>query len=258
MNPNRCRIWSAVVASLLVGAVSAGTAVINGDFEAGNLGAWDTTGDTSVQTASIGVAPTGGRFMAMLTTLCDHNGSTACETANNRELPISGRNAVHASDQLMMNFFGFKRADLSPLFTGPDQHQAPRGDGSGIKQTITAQRGARLSFDFYFATAESGVEADIGFFALIPTGGGRGSLVVLNRPGGTTMPSPIDLCTHVELGAGGSCGLQGQSATGWRQYSTVIPEDGEYTIGFGVWEAAEGQIPSALLVDNLRIEPPGS
>ena len=45
------------VALLVIVALPAQAAVVNGGFEAGTFAGWNTIGDTSIQTSSIGISP---------------------------------------------------------------------------------------------------------------------------------------------------------------------------------------------------------
>lgn len=45
-----------------------------------------------------------------------------------------------------------------------------------------------------------------------------------------------------------------RSETGFRQSSFVLPEDGEYTLGFGVFDGRSPGVASALIVDDVRLE----
>src|SRR5205809_83626 len=57
------------VTLLLVVGLPAEAAVVNGGFETGTFAGWSVVGDTSVQTASVGISPTQGCCMALLTTM---------------------------------------------------------------------------------------------------------------------------------------------------------------------------------------------
>src|SRR5438445_12878397 len=68
---NATLFHSAFVALVLVltMALPVQAAVVNGGFETGTFAGWSVVGDTSVQTASVGISPTEGCCMALLTTL---------------------------------------------------------------------------------------------------------------------------------------------------------------------------------------------
>ena len=59
----------AVIALFCLLPFAAYAGVINGSFETGFPPGWSTVGDASIQTSTIGIAPTDGHFMAFLTTL---------------------------------------------------------------------------------------------------------------------------------------------------------------------------------------------
>src|SRR5437667_12751270 len=68
---NATLFHSAFVALVLVltMALPVQAAVVNGGFETGTFAGWSVVGDTSVQTASVGISPTEGCCMALLTTI---------------------------------------------------------------------------------------------------------------------------------------------------------------------------------------------
>jgi hypothetical protein len=82
----------AFCAAIALGASSAYGGIINGGFEAGILG-WETFGDVSIQSATLGTAPTQGNSQAFLTTLCDSQVTSGCQT-DAREVPYSQISAV--------------------------------------------------------------------------------------------------------------------------------------------------------------------
>ena len=96
---------------------------INGGFETGDFTAWETIGDTSIETAEFGVIPTQGDFQALLTT-----------------------DFGSVSDDILENFLGLNSGDIDGIGNG-DATQ-----GSALRKTITVEAGDVLSFDFNFLT----------------------------------------------------------------------------------------------------------
>ncbi len=241
--------------------LAAFAAVVNGSFEAGfgSFTGWARIGDTSIQTSGIGIAPTDGRFMALLTTLCDFKTGARCETIL-RELPFSSNSAVPAAT-ITQGFFGFTQAEISsfiPRSTVPPigfpLRTSPAGEGSAISQTITGVAGDVLSFDFYYATDEGVLNADQAFFTLIPTGGGPKMFAFLNPLDGQGSISPVDLCNRQVFDPEPSrCDIQKTFTTGWQPVGFALPSTGTFTAGFGMWEAFEGTIPSAIFIDNVQL-----
>jgi len=105
-------------------------APVNGGFEAGVFTtAWDTTGDTSVESAISfpGTPTSSGTFHALMTN--DAPGSV--------------------TDTALESFLGLAAGALDALSTGNAT------EGSAIKQSITVASGDTLSFDWNFLTDEA-------------------------------------------------------------------------------------------------------
>ncbi|MGD1910851.1 MAG: calcium-binding protein [Rivularia sp. (in: cyanobacteria)] len=118
---------------------------INGGFETGDFTAWETIGDTSIETAEFGVIPTQGDFQALLTT-----------------------DFGSVSDDILENFLGLNSGDIDGIGNG-DATQ-----GSALRKTITVEAGDVLSFDFNFLTNETTFDSDpetfndFGFVSIAP------------------------------------------------------------------------------------------
>ncbi|GEM_PF-2040847 len=104
---------------------------INGGFETGDFTAWETIGDTSIETAEFGVIPTHGDFQALLTT---------------------GDGSV--SDDILESFLGLDFGDIDSINDGNAT------EGSALEKTITVEAGDVLSFDFNFLTDETTFDSD--------------------------------------------------------------------------------------------------
>jgi len=111
-----------------------------------------------------------------------------------------------------------------------------------------------MSFDFYYATDEGVLNADQAFFTLIPTGGGPKMFAFLNPLDGQGSISPVDLCNRQVFDPEPSrCDIQKTFTTGWQPVGFALPSTGTFTAGFGMWEAFEGTIPSAIFIDNVQL-----
>jgi len=245
------RFTFTIAALLLSVPFCSPAAVINGSFETGNFTGWSTSGDTSTQTSAIGISPTDGKFMALLTTLCDET-KGFCNTAPEiRELPYSGNNAFDG-----LGFLGYTEAELNDILASNPGRHFPLGESSAISQTVAAQAGDLLSFDFNIVTTEAILNADQVFFTLIPGGPGSKTLVFLNPLTGSGVRSDaVDLCHQQVFDFPDPCGIsEFNRTTDWQHFTFAIPSAGTFTFGFGLWDSEEGPIPSALFIDRVRLE----
>lgn len=115
--------------------------VVNGSFETGTLTGWNTLGNTSIQTAAYGTAPTQGTYQALIT-----NGSGS------------------VSDSNLEAFLGLSTGALDGLGNGNAT------EGSVIALTpITVAAGTMLSFSWDFLTNE-GTPSSFNDFAFVSIG----------------------------------------------------------------------------------------
>src|SRR6266404_5409422 len=107
---------------LYAAPISSHAAVVNGGFDTGTFAGWEVIGDTSVQTASVGISPTHGCCMALLTTINTDFGG----------VPFS----LHfASSGVLQTFLGYSFAELRNIPVAYPGHNEPYGIGqSAIKQ----------------------------------------------------------------------------------------------------------------------------
>lgn len=246
----------------------AAAAVINGSFETGTLAGWETLGDVSIQQAGIGITPTDGSHQAVITTLCGDgtsiSGSYGCQiTATER--PYSGINALYTAlscydfDALgncigapvgtpgmeVIHFVGLTPADLIDDFN-------VNGEGSAIRQGFHANAGDTVSIDYNYVG-----EYEWGFLTLFSTDP-VSTLRIVERAPLQTLPSNMHLCERVEGNspAGNQCPNPWNSVeTGFRHFSYQLASAGNYQIGLAVFEVEEGTVPSAMVIDNLRVSP---
>jgi hypothetical protein len=125
----------------LAAPLSSSAAVVNGDFETGNLAGWTLVGSGKATGSGIGVAPTEGVFQGYIET-----------TGNFTALAP----AVVAS-------LGVPGSAIIGLGAG-----APT-NGTGISQDVTVLAGDTLTFDWNFLTDELNEAAtynDFGFFSI--------------------------------------------------------------------------------------------
>ena len=144
--------------SLLVNIEPPETELINGNFETGNFDSWDTTGTTSIQTASFGSGPTEGTFQALLST----GGATT-----------SGAN--------LESFLGLAAGSLDGLGNGNAT------SGSAIRHTVEVSAGEQISFDWNFLTNEG--TPGVNDFAFVSIAGTASELADTNS---VFMLSPAD------------------------------------------------------------------
>lgn len=204
---------AATAISLLASSTSAFGVVLNGSFETGNFTDWTTAGDTSVQDSGFGVTPTDGNYQAALQTLADTTG-------------------VSASN--LESFLGLSSGTLT---------NSGATEGSAIQQTIGANTGDVLSFDYNFLTDEVPGNSDFNDFAFFTLNNNFISLADTLSP---ELFSPSFSSFAAE--------------TGYQSFSYTFTNSGTYTLGFGVVDVdntggGDTGVNSGLLVDNVKTTP---
>ena len=239
---NATLFHSAFVALVLVltMALPVQAAVVNGGFETGTFAGWSVVGDTSVQTASVGISPTGGCCMALLTTLIDG-------------VPFSTH---FASSFVLQTFLGYSFLELQNFpFAYPGRNEPYVEGQSAIKQTVQGHAGELLSFDAYWVTTDG---ADNAVLSVVPSTSGPKVLVFLsppNSPGAPATTSPVPLCQHAPEFSGSRCSFANQT-TGWQHYDVLLSSTDTLTIGFAVYNGVDSLAPSALFVDSVQLRVP--
>ena len=229
-------------------------------FEQG-LNGWDHIGDVSIQTASVGLAATQAQHYAFLTTL-----STAANTPG-PETPYSSTNSPSSAtareflgiqtvtppgccgDPYMV---GFPMADTT-LPNGGTAPYAIYGESAAIKTKFTANRPGFVSFDW----DRIGADGDNAYFTIwSDTPGTRINGWIYDYHTSTESFSYVDvgLCEHTYAIPSG-CQIY-NTHTGWHTLNIQIDAPGDYWIGFGMNEIAEGSTPTILALDNVRFTVP--
>lgn len=116
-------------ASVFSAASTPISSIENGSFETGDFQGWNTIGDTSIETDSLGIFPPDGTYQALIST-GDSDAGGSVEDADLEE------------------FLDLVPGTLDGL-SGSDAFE-----GSAIKQTFTVEAGDIVSFDWNFLTNE--------------------------------------------------------------------------------------------------------
>ncbi|GAA5163605.1 PEP-CTERM sorting domain-containing protein [Viridibacterium curvum] len=208
-------LGATLCALMIVGSSSVVAAPANGNFSGGLTG-WEAAGD---------VAVLGSTAFAQLTTA----------TLGGDDLPaaagafnVSG-NAAAASGGLE-SFLGLSAGALDPDAAG----FVFASEGSAIRQTVTVSAGDTLSFEWNFLSNEAGFAAQPDY-AFVVIGG---NLIRLADSAGSLSPSAV---------YGGE--------TGTRHFSYTFTSGGSVVLGFGVVDAVDGSVSSALTLDAVQISP---
>lgn len=118
-------------------------AVINGNFEIGNLTGWSSLGSAHVTTAAIGVTPTEGTYQGYI------------ETTGN----------FTALSNAIIPFLGLTNSDIAALAQGLPTN------GTGLSQDVTVSAGDTLTFDWNFLTDELNEDATFNDFGFLVVNG---------------------------------------------------------------------------------------
>ncbi len=216
----------------------------NGSFEGNSLEPsegtfenWRTIGDTSIETKEIGIAPTDGESQALITNgFSDAGGS------------------VEESD--LSEFLDLTSGSLDALLEGNAT------EGSGIKQTFTAQAGDILEFDYRLLTNEATPSAtfnDSAFFAL-----GKSVDNPLDQPVDDVIGNPVrnfglelgdtSDTTFSQNNGDDNQPVEGYSeATDGKTVRVAISEAGTYELGFGIVDLSDSIVDSGLLLDDVKL-----
>lgn len=222
---------------LLAGRCSAG--VVNcGDFDAGSLAGWTTSGDTSVQTAYSGITPTSLNYEALLTSGCGSNPSSPTVSGTPSVLP-----------GLVETQLRLTSGRLSGLIP------APVAQASAISQTIGGHAGDRLSFAWNFATTET-VASDFAFWSLVEVVDVNGQATynehVLQILENTDFSHFARKDTPAKIN---NESPRFEWMTDWQTTSYDLPTDGEYLLGFGVVDVHDYYNYSGLFLDDVDLGP---
>lgn len=191
-----------------------GSSINNGSFE-GDFNNWRTIGDTSIETKEIGIAPTDGESQALITTGFSDSGGSVEESDLSEflDLPSSSLDAILGGDAT---------------------------EGSGIKQTFTAQAGDILEFDYTLLTNEGTPSPTFNDSAFLSLGN------ITLELGDTSDPTFSDKS------------VEGFSeATDTKTLTIGISQAGTYDLGFGVVDLTDTIFDSGLLIDDVKLTSAG-
>lgn len=248
--------------SLLNASPSRAATISNGNFTTGDYTGWSTIGDASIQTSSDfgSLPPEGQQFEALVTTA-----TTTPQLPGFDRPSFSGTNPV--STVALETFLGLPTGNVNmpgsgslDMLSNSDVNFSKRKviDGSAFKQTITANAGDQVSFEWNFLTNELVPEpsnTDYAFFSVVPTNSSSSPILLANAdPSDPSAFSPSGTPLSVSPGQ--------TSETGFHTQSYTIPTTGTYTLGFGVAQVNpvtpfpdDNTGNSAVLIDNVSLTP---
>jgi hypothetical protein len=228
---------------ILVLALSANStfgAVINGGFETGDFGGWQTAGDASIQTASFSCDPTEGTRQAVLTDATYMTGGPVSNTIH----PLSGNVA-----EILPVFFDLPMDAFKSILEPTSENSAPRLPGAiiggALKQDLMANEGDVVSFDWNYLTSDC-YNYDL-CFVLYQID----DLLFIHKLAGNSLDADI----HPELIPLHPSNTIFENETGFNTFTMTLPVTGVYTLGVGVLAVEDEVYESGLVVDNFRIIP---
>ena len=205
------------------------SSINNGSFEGnppepgedrGTFDNFRTIGDTSIETNDIGIAPTDAESQALITTGFSDSGGS-----------------VEESD--LSEFLGLTSGSLDTLLDGDAT------EGSGIKQTFTAQAGDIVEFDYTLLTNEAtpnGIFNDSAFFSLGKSSDDSSGVKFALEIADTSDPTFSDKS------------VEGYSeATDTKTIKVALSEAGTYELGFGIVDLSDTIVDSGILVDDVKL-----
>jgi len=211
----------------------------NGGFETGSLNNWQAIGLVNIETSSFGSGPKEGKFQAFLNT----EDGTSMDTA---------------SIDSIETFLGVPQGLVDSIHPAAGSNFGAK-DGSAIKQNFHASEGEILSFQYNFLTSDGlwggGVDPDASRDVSFITLAGPNLLI------GRTLSDTLDIPnapenTLVSINPFLSSRTFFNLETGFRDVSIVLPNDGTYTVGFGVVNSGFVGASSGLLVDQVATTSP--
>jgi hypothetical protein len=210
----------------------------NGSFETGSFSGWSIIGDTLVVDASFGTAPASGIYQALVT-----NAPSPPGFGDQHPQPYSGNPSVDAfalppplvtpldtflglPSTSVLNFFH----SLLPSGSTP----FPTWEGSGIRQSFTANAGDVLTFRWNYLTNECMCPlADFAFIVL------NGALTFLADATSTSAGSGTDF----------------RFESGYRLFATTLTTSGPQYVAVAVVDTVnDPAVNSAVLVDDFSIQ----
>ena len=223
--------------------------LINGGFETGNLSGWQSLGDVSVQTGSIGSGPVEGSYQAVLTNdfYAYYSGETEYNGQTAWVYPYSGTPAMSPQENYDA-FFGLPEGSLDTITVGV--HEVNLDDNpdnwSGIKQSFYANAGDTLTFDWNYLTCD-GLNYDFAFVSIV-----SGNMIFTQKLiGNVTLELwPYDLNSSLV-----SSDTSFSKETGFNSFSFLIPQSEEYAIGIGVFQVQNDLGDSGIIIDNFSVTP---
>ena len=199
-------------------------AIQNGGFEAfPDFAGYQTIGNNSIRGGNFYVPVPEGEVQGVLSNAAGPTGGAA---------PVSAA--------AIETFLGLSAGLLGTVGA------APAVEGSAIKQTFSGNAGDVVSFQYNLLTVE-------------PTDGPQDFAFVTLLAG---PPSHATVARLARVSETRQIGSQNFSSgftreTGYRTHTFTLPQDGTYTLGFGVVDVDDATGNSALLLDAAAQSPPG-